>query len=187
MKKSILVLGLVFCLNLVHGQKMPRNKHWTKSGTSDFVFYVNNKPEAALKLTLNSSDGKALVNIGTEKYTLRKVGFWKNTLEISDENNKIIGKIYADKWFARNQIFQYNEIEYFIEVGNNPLSEVAIKHNGKLVLSYGLEPNESIKVRIRSTENSQDYLMDVILWYMFFPIATENMGDTYVFTNELVK
>lgn len=185
MHKSTLIIGLVMSLNWAHGQNNLYEKKWTKIEDAVHTFYVGSTKEATLKLVLNASDSKAILSMGALNYTFRKVGFWKNTLEIVDDKNGLIGKVYADKWYGNAHVLEYKGREYKIVTRNNPLSELAILQDNKLILAYGLDPGEAIRVKITSSATKQDYLLDALLWYMFWPIAAENMGNRYEFVNHL--
>jgi hypothetical protein len=178
---TFLVIILVFCMHWTYGQKKQSLKSWTKIGEAHYAFSLDDKHEGTLKISPNSKDSKAIIKIGQEDFTIRRVGFWKTAVEITDKTNTNIGKLYGEKWYAHTFVLDYKGTKYKLVIRNNPLSELAIMQENKLVLAYGLDAGERIQVKITSSENHQDYLLDCLLWYLFVPIATENMGDDFTF------
>lgn len=57
-----------------------------------------------------------------------------------------------------------------------------LDENGKELIAYGLNAHEGkITVKITSVADDLEPLFDFILWYLFVPIASENMGDNFLF------
>ena len=56
------------------------------------------------------------------------------------------------------------------------------------ILSYGLDTqNGKASVRINSNSEESELLFDFLLWYLFLPIANENMGDDFGFQTLLMN
>lgn len=157
-------------------------KNWIKVREGSYSFWVDNIQRATLEIRFASMDSKAILKIEENEFTIRRVGFWKTAIEITDGKGGIVAKVYAEKWYANSFVLEYNETKYKLVVRNNPLSEWAITDESKDVLAYGLNTSsEGGKVNVRITGNNHDYILDALLWYLFVPIATENMGDDLTF------
>ncbi|CAN5748463.1 hypothetical protein BH10BAC3_BH10BAC3_40940 [soil metagenome] len=103
-------------------------------------------------------------------------------MEVCSKDGRIIAKVYDEKWYANSSILEYNGRRYQLMVRNNPLAEWAIRENDHDLLAYRIYAgNGKVGVKITSSNNNQDYLLDFLLWYLFVPIATENPGDNFFF------
>jgi hypothetical protein len=62
---------------------------------------------------------------------------------------------------------------------NNPLSEWTIQLDEKDILAYGLnaEKNAKVNMKVSSSDTEDIFLLDFLLFYLFLPIAIENMGN----------
>jgi hypothetical protein len=159
-------------------------KNWTKTEDGTYVFSVDNEQKAILKINLKSNNSKASVKIADSEFAIRRVGFWKTGIEIIDASNSVIAKAYTEKWYANSLIFDYKSRKYKVRLRNNPYAEFVISEGEKDILAYGINneyENDIVNVRITCAEKNLDYMLDVLLWYLFIPIATENMGDHFVF------
>lgn len=151
-------------------------KQWTKIAELNYAFTIDGAEIGAL----NTADGTA--TIGNEKYRISWRGFWKNRLEITDSVGAIIATAEPEKWYANTLVLKYNDHTYRLVIHNNPLAEWAILDGDKTVLAYGLTTNKGkAAVNIKSQPGQTDYLLDFLLWYLFWPIAAENTGDTLLF------
>jgi hypothetical protein len=113
---------------------------------------------------------------------MKRVGFWKSKIEIMDNNKNIILEAKPKAWYANSSIITYNNQEYELIIRNNPLAEYAIINDGKEIIAYGLDTNHGkATIRITSTSDNDNYLFDFLLWYLFNPIARENMSDNLTF------
>ena len=106
--------------------------------------------------------------------------FWKSNFEIKDENQAIILKSFTEKWYANSTILDYKGNKLKLKVRNNPLAEYVIFDGEKEILAYALDTNLG-KPSVRINSNSSDYLLHFLLWYIFVPIAQENIGDDFTF------
>jgi hypothetical protein len=113
-----------------------------------------------------------------EFYFTRK-GVWKSKLDISDKNGAIIAKNYFEKWYDHQSILEYNGKKYKFAVRNNPMAEYAILDDEKLILAYGLHPeNSKIKVKITRQDAYLDYVLDALIWLSFATVAEENNSSS---------
>ncbi len=151
-------------------------KQWTKTDERAFTFTI----DGAEIGTLNTANG--IATIGTDSYTISRSGFWKNKLEITNSQGAIIATAEPEKWYANTLVLNYNAHAYRLVIRNNPLAEWAILAGDKTILAYGLATdNGKAVVSIKSADGQTDYLLDFLLWYLFWPIATENTDDALLF------
>ena len=135
-----------------------------------------------MQFFFNSFKRSASIEFNDNQYIIKRTGFWKNIVEITDKNEILIAKIYSNKWYSNKSIIESKEKKYQLIIKNNPLAEYVILDADKELLAYGLNANNGkVNVKITSFNNSTDYLLDFILWYLFVPVAIENMGDEFTF------
>lgn len=157
-------------------------KSWKKTKEGEYSFSLDNNDMGTMKISYNSLEREAKCQIQGKHFSIRRTGFWKSTIEIYNESGESIAKIYPEKWYASSWTFDYQDKVYKIKVRNNPLAEYVIQDNSKDLAAYGLTTeNEKVSVRISTLSQNSDLLFDFILWYLFVPIATENMGDDFLF------
>lgn len=157
-------------------------KKWNKIDKSEYLFLVDNQEVGTIRFFFNSFKRNASIEFNENQYTITRSGFWKNTVEITDKNGTLIAKIYSNKWYSNKSTIEYKEIKYQLVIRNNPLAEFVVVDTAKELLAYGLNSNQGkVNVKINSSSNSTDYLLDFILWYLFVPVAIENMEDEFTF------
>lgn len=157
-------------------------KEWSIVGEGKYLFCVNNIQLGEMEITLNSIDSIATCQIEDKEFTIRRKGFWKSSIDIVDNGGKIIAKTYIEKWYANSSVLEFDDKKYKLILHNNPLAEYSIIDDGKNLVSYGLAAdNGKVNTRITGEDNHSNYLFDFLLWYLFVPIATENMGDNFTF------
>lgn len=157
-------------------------KQWKKIAEGKYSFLIDNREAGSMEMLLNTNERKAVLLIDGTEYLVKQTGFWKTTIEIENAAGQLIAKAYYEKWYANSWVLEYKNCRYKIVIRNNPLAEWAILLNDELLLAYGLY-TENGKLSLRITGSTQnDHLFDFLLWYLFVPIATENMGDHFVFT-----
>ena len=157
-------------------------REWSKLGESKYYFSVDNNKIGEMEITLNSFDSKATCQIGDEKFIIRRTGFWKNSIEIVNSKEEVVVKTYFEKWYANSSVLEYGGKKYKLIIHNNPLAEYSITDGGNNMIAYGLHTgNKKIGVKITCDNNNKDFLLDFLLWYLFVPIATENIGSSFTF------
>lgn len=157
-------------------------KKWKKTNEGNYSFSVDNKHVGTMEISYASSDRKAICNINNKVFIIKRTGFWKSSLEIDNQFGQTIARVYPEKWYANSWAIELHEKMYKLIVRNNPLAEYVIFDNIVEIAAYGLATeNGNVIVRITTKEESSDFLFDYLLWYLFVPIATENMGDNLTF------
>ena len=102
-----------------------------------------------MEIARGTSERKSTALIHDKEFQIKKTGFWKSHLEISDKNGQIIAKVYSEKWYANSYILEFEDKKYKLLVRNNPLAEWTIQENDLDLLSYGLTTDNgkpSIKI-----------------------------------------
>lgn len=157
-------------------------KSWKKTEEGKYSFLIDNNDMGTMKLSYDSLEREAKCQIQGQYFTIKRTGFWKSTIEIYNEVGEAIAKIYPEKWYASSWTFDYKDNVYKIIVRNNPLAEYVIQHNSKDLAAYGLTTEDGkVSVRICTLSQNSDLLFDFLLWYLFVPIAAENLGDDFLF------
>ncbi|MEJ7827967.1 MAG: hypothetical protein WKF91_07225 [Segetibacter sp.] len=157
-------------------------RKWDKIGESKYSFSVDNNIVGEMEIMINSIDSKATFQIKDEKFIIKRAGFWKSSIEIINSKQETVAKTYFEKWYANSSVLEYGDKKYKLIVHNNPLAEYSIINGNKNLLAYGLNTdNGKVNVKITSENSSTDFLLDFLLWYLFIPIASENMGDNFTF------
>jgi hypothetical protein len=189
---SLIAIGILEILSfseivtLQKSEKSSMERKWVKIDTSNYALIVNDRTHGTLQFFLDSHDSRATIRIEDAEFNIRRVGTWKTDIEITDQKNLAIARTHSEKWYSSYFILDYNDTLYKLQVRNNPLSEFAITKDNEVVLAYGLDVNDtdgSLYARIIGAEINQDPLLDYFLWYLFVPVATENLGDNLIFNS----
>ena len=161
---------------------MNNQKHWKKNGEGNYVFVIQDEIIGEMSIQMNVFERKAVLEVEGKKYMLHHTGFWKNNIEIEDSEGEVVLKTYTEKWYVNTSIVEFQGKKLQFNIRNNPLAEYAILENDNEILAYGIEVNEGVvSAKIQTAITNKSYLLDFLLWYLFVPIAQENMGDTFVF------
>lgn len=157
-------------------------KKWIKIEQGHYQFNIDDSIVAEMKIDNKSLRVNCELIIGNELYSIKRTGFWKTGIEITNASNKIVMNVYNDKWYANSSILEYSDKKFTLKVRNNPLAEWVIIEDKKDLLAYGLS-NENQKLGVKITGNTErnNFLFDCLLWYLFVPIAEENSSDNLMF------
>jgi hypothetical protein len=157
------------------------NRKWEKISENTYQFTLDHDNIGEMEIQINSIDTKATCHMNDTKFTIRRTGFWKNSIEISDNKDQIIAKAYSEKWYAHYLVLEFGDQKFKLILHNNPMAEYSILDERKNILAYGLAVEDgSVHIRV-TCEEIRDYLFDYLLWYLFVPIASENMGSDFRF------
>ena len=157
-------------------------KKWEKSGERSYTFSINDRETGVLALFPNTLESKATATIGKDTFTIKRTGFWKSSIEISDAQGQTVAKVYHEKWYNNSFVLEYAGKTYKLLMRNNPLAEWAILEDDAVLLAYGLDTaNGKAALKITAGKVDSDPLLDFLLWYLFLPVAAENCGDDFVF------
>lgn len=156
-------------------------KQWTKTNGFNYTFWVDGAETGKMEINFNSVEQNANCSVNGQMLEIKRTGFWKSSIEITDSNGTVMLKAYPEKWYANTSVVEYGGRKLKLLIRNNPLAQLAITENDKDILVYALTTqNKEHQVAISPTANV-DYILDFLLWYLFVPIAAENFGDDYSF------
>lgn len=160
-------------------------KSWHKIKENKYCLFVNEQQVGELNFKFGSRVGEAVFTSQQEHFTISRAGFWKPTIVIEDKKGIRLAEFKPEKWYSTTMKGIYKKRELAIEIRNKPLVEYVIKEFDQDLLVYGLDFNQN-KGMLKITNNSNlksELLFDALLWYLFYPIATENAsGDITPFT-----
>jgi hypothetical protein len=157
-------------------------KNWKKIGEGNYALYKEENKLGSLSIQTNLFERKATLDCNNQTFNLRHIGFWKNNIEITDANGNVVLKTHTPKWYANTTIIEFEGKQLQLLIRNNPLAEYAILDGEKEILAYGLDVKEGKAItRIQTEIHNKSYLLDFYLWYLFVPVAQENMGDDLTF------
>ena len=156
-------------------------RQWVKKSDFNYTLWLDEREIGKMEIQFNTIASKAICDIDGRILEIKRAGFWKSNLEITDNKGTVILKTYPEKWYANSWVIEFENQNYKLLIRNNPLAEYVITENDKNILAYGLDSeNRELKVRIATSENS-NVIFDFLLWYLFLPVANENFGNTYAF------
>lgn len=153
---------------------------WSKTAEGAYAFHVNGAEMGKLDIAWSSNIQLAKAEMDGRSYKIKRVGFWKGTIEITDKNDMPVAKVYPEKWYASTSILEYKDYRYKLLLRNNPMAEYVITCDNEDVLAYGLfaEKGKSY-VKIAGTDVDSEPLFHALLWYLFAPIVHESLGDNF--------
>lgn len=159
------------------------NRYWKKTVDNSFAFYADGKEIGTIDFYFGQSTKAAEFRIGSETFTISRKGFWNSTLLIKDAAGLTVLQVTAEKWYAHQWVLQYADKTYALKVRNHPLAEYVIIDGDTEILAYGLKVIDgNVQVAITCAASNPPYLFDALLWFLFAPLAIENLGDEISFT-----
>lgn len=138
---------------------------------------------ARMVFDTNKSYHEATCIVGDKLYTIQRTGFWKNRIELIDENGKLSGTILQEKVQSRKWKINFLQNTYFIHYHNNPLFELVIyDENFSYLITYKLNIFDEVYTADVEVHNIavnflEKNLLLMLGWYLFIPIAQENTID----------
>lgn len=125
----------------------------------------------------------ARVEYAAEKrvFMIRKEGFRRNRTVLRNEYGVRIGQIGTERSNAIEGTIELNDEKFSYHIQNNPLTEIVIYRDtpDKPFVVCGLRSdngNTSVQLSKESQlSTSQHFLLMALCWYMFLPVAKENM------------
>ena len=158
------------------------NRHWIKNQDNSFTFFSGENEIGNMNFRFSSADKTISFNIGQKHFSIERKGFWGNILLVTDTEEQEILKVYPEKWYANHWMVNYDGKNYQLLVRNNPLAEYVISDGKKQILAYGLKPNGGkVQAKITAAVDQSDFILDFLIWYLFAPVAQENIGDSLNF------
>ncbi len=157
-------------------------KEWKKISEGKYSFFKHENEIGQLTIHTKFFQKSAEFEIDGYYYQLKHTGFWSNNIEISDSSGKVVLSTYKEKWYSNATTISFESRKLTLNIRNNPLAEYAILDGENEILSYGLKVHDKqVVTKIQTSLHHKSYLLDFYLWYLFAPIARENMGDDLLF------
>lgn len=166
---------------------MPLNRNWVSLPDSAFVLTLDEQSVGTLYInSLNNGQTTCILPEGT--FFLSGRGFWNHHLEVTDQEGRVVLDASATNWFSNQMKFTYDNRFYILQVRNNPLAEWVILEGPVALLTYGLgSDGQRPEVYIKVSDQEVPYLFDFLLWYLFWPVAQEQMAGEMVFRTVRMK
>jgi hypothetical protein len=157
-------------------------KKWVRKDGNFFEFSVNDQETGSLQINTSSMKQRAVAKIKGHEFIIQRTGFWKNKIEITDENGNTVARVFNEKWYSRSSILEYKSTTFNLLLRNNPLAEWVVLDGAQEVMSYKLLSQKGAdmkNIQLADARQNPDYLLDHLLWYLFVPIAHEySNGDS---------
>jgi hypothetical protein len=153
-------------------------KQWIKTDQNRYAFMDNGRELGSIKVDFSTMNHKAEVLVGQESFVIKRKGFWKSSIEITDHNDIVIAQVSPEKWYSSAFILDYKGGRYKLICHNNPLVEWVILDGQYPVMAYGLDAATSNKqISITETSAQTDVLLHCLLCYIMVPVMIEEGDD----------
>lgn len=154
-----------------------------KSTPEHEVYHLFNGDKKELTLIYNPFSNSARIECNREKrvFQLRKEGFRRNKKVIRNEYGVKIGEFGQENG---EPYIIVNEERFFYSTDNNPLARLVLYRDSKenALVSCSLQvKNGNADVKFRNEQELPDGshpgLLMALCWYMFLPVAKENVVE----------
>ena len=154
-----------------------------KSTPEHEVYHLFNDDKKELTLIYNPFSNSARIECNREKrvFQLRKEGFRRNKKVIRNEYGVKIGEFGQENG---EPYIIVNEERFFYSTDNNPLARLVLYRDSKenALVSCSLQvKNGNADVKFRNEQELPDGshpgLLMALCWYMFLPVAKENVVE----------
>ena len=153
-------------------------KVWKKVDKHQYELWVNDQRIGSMTLSPNKMKEPATFDLHGEQYSMHRTGFWKTRFEIRDKHDLVIASSKPNSWLGNSYLLQKDSKSYALKLRNKPLAQWAIFDGAIELLYYGLNNQEKkASMLIGGQLKQQDYMFDMILWFLFEPIIHESMDD----------
>lgn len=115
----------------------------------------------------------------TKEYSIERVGFWKNSIEIRDSRGISVLRTRPMSWFSSKTIVEFDGREYILSIVNDPLAGFKLALHDEIQLQYNLVVQDKRpRLRILERKPAPPELLHAFLWYVSLPIVEEDAsGD----------
>lgn len=156
---------------------MDLSKKWEKRSNNEYAFLENDLMRGVLNFKWSGLQNMATAVIDDKTYEIKRKGFWKNKIQIENNNGRVVLEVDVEKWYSSDWIITYEDRKYRLEVRNNPLAEYVIFEGEQEIISYGLHTEKNQIVTKIKTQREVPALFDFLLFYLFISVSTENGAD----------
>ena len=153
------------------------------STSNQEVYQLWHKDKQVLTLTLHPFSNTARVESAAEKrvFLIRKEGFLRNKVVLRNEYGIKIGELGLEK--NKENFIDVNNERFYYSIGNNPLTELILyketKEQPLIVCGLNVDKgNTAVHFKKNKTEETpHPELLMALCWYMFLPVAKENVAE----------
>jgi hypothetical protein len=151
----------------------------TKATNEHEVYELISGDKKLLTLELNSFSQAARVQCNNEKrvFVIRKEGFLRNKTVIRNEYGFKVGELGSEN---QQNFITVDDEKFYYSYRNNPLAELMIKNDKQQTIASCALSTKLGRTNIHMHGNKDDVssaaLLMAICWYLFLPVAKENMS-----------
>jgi hypothetical protein len=153
------------------------------SNSNNEVYHLHKDDKKILTLVFNPFSNSARVECEKQKrvFLIRKEGFLGNKIVLRNEYGIKIGELGHEN---KENFIDVNDERFFYTIQNNPLAELVLYKESKdrPFVTCGLSTKEgNPAVQFTKNKNLSDTthpgLLMALCWYMFLPVAKENVVE----------
>ncbi len=153
----------------------------SKSTSANEIYHLWDKDKQLLTLTLHPFSNTARVESAAEKrvFLIRKEGFLRNKTVLRSEYGIKIAELGHDN---KENFIDMNDERFYYSIHNNPTAELVIYKESmdKPSVVCGLnvvDESPAVQFTHSSHLSSEPGLLMALCWYMFLPVAKENVAE----------
>jgi hypothetical protein len=160
------------------------NKQWFRRSERIFEFSTDGVVIGTMEIVHGKSNSRAICAIGALEFTIKPTSALTTSIDIADIGGEPIAIVRTEHWYSDHSIMEFEGKKYILRLHNDPLATWSVFLNEKKVLSYGLHSSSGkLSINIKGSEEPNSPILDFVLWYLFLPIAMENVGQMLEFSD----
>ena len=160
------------------------SKQWFRRDDRIFEFSVDGVVVGMMEIAHGQSNSRAICSIGDLEFTIKPTSSFTTSIDIAETGGEPVAIVRTEHWYSDHSILEFEGKKYTLRLHNDPLATWSLFLNDKKVLSYGLQlSNGKLSVDIKGLGQPNSPILDFLLWYLFLPIAIENMGQLLEFND----
>jgi hypothetical protein len=153
------------------------------SASNNEVYHLYKDDKKILTITFNPFSSSARVECEKEKrvFLIRKEGFRRNKTVLRNEYGIKIGELGNDN---KENYIDVNDERFYYAIQNNPLAELVLFKESKdrPFVTCGLstkegDPSVTFTKDKKLSNTTHPGLLMALCWYMFLPVAKENVSE----------
>jgi hypothetical protein len=164
---------------------------WLKTDLSGYTFSLQGSSLGELRLQVNSNSCLVVGRLKGHEIHIRRVGFWKSRIEITDAFGSLLLGMQPKKWHTDTFEVQTKGQVLTCKLRHSPLTEYVILQEEEEVLGYRLvQANRQAGVEIRQHAQypGESFIeLHLLLWYLFLPLNQESDGEQQLQWMELAS
>jgi hypothetical protein len=153
-------------------------KQWRRREDRIFEFLVNGIAIGTMEIVHGNLKSKAICTLESLEFSIKPAGSLTTALDVAEIGGEPIAIVRTEHWYSDYSVLEFEGKQFILRLHNDPLATWSIFSNDKPVLSYGLQSVKGrLTLRINTEEDQESFIPDFLLWYLFVPIANENIGE----------